>query len=166
MPEARKALDTLLEHLEQKIEVIEKAASDEIEELDRAAAEERSGMDLGDDIDGELRERLRTKEKQIEKEKNKIKEDKNSKVGVLARSCSQVWIIYMQFMRRSEVCRKKKLSIDMSVHSTVSSFYANVYFAGNQKCSQHLQQSTQICPCHLPRLRGVRYVFRRYRVVM
>ncbi|CAO3666397.1 unnamed protein product [Umbelopsis ramanniana] len=102
VPEARKALDTLLEHIEQKIEVIEKAASEEIEELDRAAAEERSGMDLGDDIDGELRERLRTKEKQVEKEKNKIKEDKNSKVGVLARSCSQVWIIYMQFMRRSE----------------------------------------------------------------
>jgi F0F1-type ATP synthase membrane subunit b/b' len=107
VPEARKALDTLLEHIEQKIEVIEKAASQEIEELDRAAAEERSGMDLGDDIDGELRERLRTKEKQVEKEKNKIKEDKNSKVGVLARSCSQVWIIYMQFMRRSEVCRKR-----------------------------------------------------------
>lgn len=104
IPEARKALDTLLEHLTQKIEVIEKAASDETEELSRVAAEERSAMDLGDDIDGELRERLRAKEKQVEKEKNKIKEEKDEKIAVLAKASSQVWIIYMQFMRRSEVC--------------------------------------------------------------
>lgn len=84
--------------------MIEKAASDETEELSRVAAEERSAMDLGDDIDGELRERLRAKEKQIEKEKNKIKEEKDEKIAVLAKACSQVWIIYMQFMRRSEVC--------------------------------------------------------------
>lgn len=102
IPEARKALDTLLEHLTQKIQVIETAASEETEELNRVAAEERSAMDLGDDIDGELRERLRAREKQVEKEKNKIKEEKDANIAVLAKACSQVWIIYIQFMRRSE----------------------------------------------------------------
>ncbi|GAB5590553.1 mRNA 3'-end-processing protein rna14 [Umbelopsis nana] len=102
IPEARKALDTLLEHLTQKIQVIEAAASEETEELNRVAAEERSAMDLGDDIDGELRERLRAREKQVEKEKNMIKEEKDAKIAVLAKACSQVWIIYIQFMRRSE----------------------------------------------------------------
>jgi gas vesicle protein len=102
-PEGRKTFDTLLEHLIEKINILEKEASDEIEELTKAAAEERANMDLGDDIDGELRERLRSREKEIEKEKSKIKTEKDSKVAVLARSCSQVWITYMQYARRSEV---------------------------------------------------------------
>jgi cleavage stimulation factor subunit 3 len=67
-PEGRKTFDTLLEHLIEKINILEKEASDEIEELTKAAAEERANMDLGDDIDGELRERLRSREKEIEKE--------------------------------------------------------------------------------------------------
>ncbi|KAL0088583.1 hypothetical protein F4703DRAFT_1518820 [Phycomyces blakesleeanus] len=100
--EARQAFDSLLEQLDQDIEKLKSTAQKSVEKLQQEAEEEKSGMNLSDDIDGELREQLRQREKQIKKEQDEIEERVKEQVDGVARSCSLVWIMYMRFARRSD----------------------------------------------------------------
>ncbi|KAI9316273.1 hypothetical protein BX666DRAFT_1949031 [Dichotomocladium elegans] len=102
LDDARQTFDSLLEHLDQDIDKIKAVAQEEIDKIQRDADEERMGMNLSDDIDGEVREQLRTREKQVKKEQEEIEERMKAQVHKLAKGCSLVWISYMRFARRTE----------------------------------------------------------------
>lgn len=103
LDEARQTFDSLLEHLDKDIEKIKTRAQSEIDKIQKEADEEKANMNLSDDIDGELREQLRTREKQIKKEQEAVEERMKKEVDVIAKACSLVWISYMRFARRTEV---------------------------------------------------------------
>ncbi|KAG0174771.1 mRNA 3'-end-processing protein rna14 [Apophysomyces sp. BC1015] len=100
--DARKAFESLLERLDQDVEKIKSGAQKEVDRLQQEADEERAALKLTDDIDGELREQLRQREKQVKKEQDEIEKQCKEQVDVIARGCSLVWIHYMQFARRTE----------------------------------------------------------------
>ncbi|KAF7724317.1 mRNA 3'-end-processing protein rna14 [Apophysomyces ossiformis] len=102
LTDARKAFESLLERLDQDVEKIKSGAQKEIDRLQQEADEERAGLKLTDDIDGELREQLRQREKQVKKEQDEVEKQCKEQVDVIAKSCSLVWINYMQFARRTE----------------------------------------------------------------
>lgn len=103
LDDARQAFDSLLETLEKDINNIKEVANGEIAKLHKEAEEERASMNLSDDIDGELREQLRSREKHVKKEQDAIEKKMNEQVEVIARSGSLVWISYMRFARRTDV---------------------------------------------------------------
>jgi len=100
--EARSAFESLISHLNSEIERIEESAEEAIANVNKAgeaAKEEFSGMEL----DGEMREQLRTKEKERDKERAKIEETKKKEIDAVAKGVGLVCIMYMRFARRSEV---------------------------------------------------------------
>lgn len=102
LDDARQAYDSLLETLEKDINSIKEAGNAEIAKLHKEAEEEKASMNLSDDIDGELREQLRSREKHVKKEQDAIEKKMNEQVEVIARSGSLVWISYMRFARRTD----------------------------------------------------------------
>jgi hypothetical protein len=60
-------------------------------------------LNLSDDIDGELREQMRARQRNIKKEQDQIEGRTKEQVDVLARASSLVWICYMRFARRTDV---------------------------------------------------------------
>jgi cleavage stimulation factor subunit 3 len=103
LDEARSAFDSLLEQLNQNVEKLRESVQQEIQEIQENAEQERAEMNLGDDVDGELREQLRTRERQIKKKQDALELDLQKKVDVIMQQCSMVWIAYMRFARRTEV---------------------------------------------------------------
>lgn len=103
LDDARQAFDSLLEHLEKNIEKHTATAQAEIEKIQKEADEERANMNLSDDIDGEVREQLRARDRQIKKEQDEVENKMKEKIDALSRACSLVWICYMRFARRTEV---------------------------------------------------------------
>lgn len=103
LDDARQAFDSLVLNLDQNIENLKQAAQQEIAKLHQDAEEERASMNLTDDIDGELREQLRGREKSVKKLQEEIESKLNDQVNVIARATSLVWICYMRFARRTDV---------------------------------------------------------------
>ncbi|KAI8974454.1 hypothetical protein BDB01DRAFT_844804 [Pilobolus umbonatus] len=108
LDDAKQAFDSLIENLDKEIEDLKQAAEKDISRLDHEADEERSSLKLSEDVDGELREQLRTKEKQVRKEQEEIRSKLNEQIEVLARASSLVWICYMRFARRTEGIRSAR----------------------------------------------------------
>ncbi|ORZ09158.1 hypothetical protein BCR42DRAFT_334731 [Absidia repens] len=102
LDETRSAFDSLLEQLNQNVEKLKTSVQQEISDIQQNAEQERANMNLGDDVDGELREQLRTRERQIKKKQDTLEEDLKEKVDAIMRQCSLVWIAYMRFARRTE----------------------------------------------------------------
>jgi cleavage stimulation factor subunit 3 len=103
LDEARSSFDALLEHLDKDIEKLRTSVQLEIENIQQHAEQERASMNLGDDVDGELREQLRTRERQVKKEQDKLEDKLKADVDAIMRQCSLVWIAYMRFARRTDV---------------------------------------------------------------
>ncbi|CAO3599627.1 unnamed protein product [Absidia cylindrospora] len=102
LDETRSAFDSLLEQLNQNVEKLKTSVQQEIHDIQQNAEQERANMNLGDDVDGELREQLRARERQIKKKQDTLEEDLKEKVDAIMRQCSLVWIAYMRFARRTE----------------------------------------------------------------
>ncbi|KAI7859182.1 hypothetical protein BDC45DRAFT_543564 [Circinella umbellata] len=102
LDDARQAFDVLLEHLDKDIEKIKDAAQQEMDKIQQEADEEKNNMNLNDDIDGEIREQLRVRERQVKKDQEEVETKMNEQVDGLAKGCSLVWINYMRFARRTE----------------------------------------------------------------
>jgi cleavage stimulation factor subunit 3 len=103
LDDARQAFDSLVESLDKDIENLKQVSQQEIANLHQEAEEERASLNLSDDIDGELREQLRSREKHVKKEQEEIEARLNEQVEVIARASSLVWINYMRFARRTDV---------------------------------------------------------------
>ena len=108
LEDARQAFDALVENLDKDIENLKQVAQQEIAKLTQDAEDERAALNLSDDIDGELREQLRTREKAVKKEQDAIEKKLREQVEVIARAGSLVWICYMRFARRTDVKYFKK----------------------------------------------------------
>lgn len=119
LDDARQAFDSLVENLDKDIESLKEVAQAEIAKLHQEAEEEKASMNLSDDIDGELREQLRTREKHVKKEQEAIEKTLNEKVDVIARAGSLVWINYMKFARRTDVSKKKHKRKMYTAHSSI-----------------------------------------------
>lgn len=105
LDDARQAFDLLIENLDKDIDNLKEASKQEIAKRHQEAEEERASLNLSDDIDGELREQLRSREKHVKKEQEAIEVKLNEQVDVIARAGSLVWINYMRFARRTDVSR-------------------------------------------------------------
>ncbi|CAO3673036.1 unnamed protein product [Rhizopus microsporus] len=100
--EARQVYNDLVDRLEKEHEELKETAQKEISKLQQEAEEERTAMNLSDDIDGEVREQLRIREKNVKKKQSEVEAKMNEEVNVIARAGSLVWICYMRFARRTE----------------------------------------------------------------
>lgn len=105
LDDARQAFDLLIENLDKDIDNLKETSKQEIAKRHQEAEEERASLNLSDDIDGELREQLRSREKHVKKEQEAIEAKLNEQVDVIARAGSLVWINYMRFARRTDVSR-------------------------------------------------------------
>lgn len=105
LDDARQAFDLLIENLDKDIDNLKEASKQDIAKRHQEAEEERASLNLSDDIDGELREQLRSREKHVKKEQEAIEAKLNEQVDVIARAGSLVWINYMRFARRTDVSR-------------------------------------------------------------
>lgn len=134
MEDARQAFDALILNLDQEIENLKQVAQQEIAKLQHEAEEERASMNLSDDIDGEVREQLRGREKNVKKLQDEIESKLNEQVNVIARATSLVWICYMRFARRTDVSssfngtKGKKREVHHLIYITKKKI-------GYQKCS-------------------------------
>lgn len=108
----------LVDRLEKEHEEVKQTAQKEISKLQQEAEEERTAMNLSDDIDGEVREQLRIREKNVKKKQSEVEAKMNEEVNVIARAGSLVWICYMRFARRTEVggerCQIVRQEINLS----------------------------------------------------
>lgn len=102
LDEARQAFDSLLDTLEKKMNKHKEAAKTEIERIQREAEEERASLNLSEDIDGELREQLRVRERQVKKAQDEVEAHTNEQIDEVARASALVWVNYMLFARRTE----------------------------------------------------------------
>ncbi|KAG1091487.1 hypothetical protein G6F42_019418 [Rhizopus arrhizus] len=102
LDDARQAYDQLVTTLEKNIEELKANAKQQIDKLHEEAEVERASLNLSDDIDGEVREQLRSREKHVKKEQDAIEKKLNDQVEVIARGGSLVWINYMRFARRTD----------------------------------------------------------------
>ncbi|KAI8148365.1 hypothetical protein BJV82DRAFT_263631 [Fennellomyces sp. T-0311] len=102
LDDARQAYDSLLERLDKEIEKYRVSAQEEMDKIQHDADEERTSLNLSDDIDGEVREQLRARERQVKKEQEEVENRMKEQVNGLAKGCSLVWISYMRFARRTE----------------------------------------------------------------
>ncbi|KAF1803012.1 hypothetical protein FB192DRAFT_1421002 [Mucor lusitanicus] len=102
LDDARQAYDQLVTTLDKNIEDLKATAKQQIDKLHEEAEAERASLNLSDDIDGEVREQLRSREKHVKKEQDAIEKKLNDQVDVIARGGSLVWINYMRFARRTD----------------------------------------------------------------
>ncbi|ORY94721.1 hypothetical protein BCR43DRAFT_494490 [Syncephalastrum racemosum] len=102
LDEARQAFDSLLDTLEKKMNKHKEAAKAEVERIQKEAEEERANLNLSDDIDGELREQLRVRERQVKKAQDEVEAHTNEQIDEVARASALVWVNYMAFARRTE----------------------------------------------------------------
>ncbi|KAI8384710.1 uncharacterized protein BYT42DRAFT_592831 [Radiomyces spectabilis] len=123
LDEAKKAFDNLLERLDEDIAKLKSAAQKEVDKLKQEAEEERANMNLGDDIDGELKEQLREREKQLKKEQDEIEDRMKEQVDVIARACSLVWICYMRFARRTDGIKSARVVFSRARKATNRTYH-------------------------------------------
>ncbi|KAI8967565.1 hypothetical protein BDF20DRAFT_829300 [Mycotypha africana] len=126
LDDARETYEQLISSLDKEIEEIREKAQAEIAKLEKQAEEERASMNLSDDIDGELREQLRTREKRIKKEQEARKKDSDEKIEVLARGGSLVWINYMRFARRTDGIKSARALFSRARKATNCTYHVYV----------------------------------------
>ncbi|KAI9304476.1 hypothetical protein BJ944DRAFT_256292 [Cunninghamella echinulata] len=102
LDEAKQGFDSILENLDNEIEKLKESVQVEVNKLTQRLEQERASMNLGDDIDGELREQLREKERRIKKEQDELEDQLKEQVDDIMQRCSLVWIAYMRFARRTD----------------------------------------------------------------
>lgn len=152
LDEARSSFDALLEHLDKDIENLRASVQQEIEDIQQHAEQERANMNLGDDVDGELREQLRTRERQVKKEQDKLEEKLKADVDAIMRQCSLVWIAYMRFARRTDVsisCRDRSIA-----QRTVPRMILTP-FLGYQSSKDTVLESSQVSQSNISRVCGL-----------
>lgn len=110
--EARQVYNNLIEKLDKDREDLKEATEKEITKLQQEAEDERASLNLSDDIDGEMREQLRVREKNVKKKQEEVRAKMNEEADIIARAGSLVWICYMRFARRTEVKGNKKKKKD------------------------------------------------------
>ncbi|ORX58833.1 Suf-domain-containing protein [Hesseltinella vesiculosa] len=98
----RETYDTLLEKLDQEIAEHQKQAAEQVDRLQQDLAEEISDMNLGEDVDGELREQVRGRERQVKREQDDVQDRAKKHTLDVSRQCTTVWIAYMRMARRTE----------------------------------------------------------------
>ena len=106
--EARQVYNNLIEKLDKDREDLKEATEKEIAKLQQEAEDDRASLNLSDDIDGEMREQLRVREKNVKKKQEEVRAKMNEEADIIARAGSLVWICYMRFARRTEVKGSKK----------------------------------------------------------
>ncbi|KAG1139413.1 hypothetical protein G6F37_009687 [Rhizopus arrhizus] len=100
--EARQVYNNLIEKLDKDREDLKEATEKEIAKLQQEAEDDRASLNLSDDIDGEMREQLRVREKNVKKKQEEVRAKMNEEADIIARAGSLVWICYMRFARRTE----------------------------------------------------------------
>ncbi|KAG2229913.1 hypothetical protein INT48_008288 [Thamnidium elegans] len=126
LDDARQAFDALVENLERDIENLKQTSQQEIAKIHQEAEEERASLNLSDDIDGELREQLRSREKHVKKAQEEIEQKLNEQVNVIARSGSLVWICYMRFARRTDGIKSARALFSRARKSTNCTYHVYV----------------------------------------
>ncbi|KAI8071752.1 hypothetical protein BC940DRAFT_293627 [Gongronella butleri] len=102
MDDVKVAYDALLERLDQQAIKAQKDAQDQVDQLQQELTQEISDMNLGDDVDGELREKVRARERQVKREQEDIQLQGKKRVEDISRQCTMIWIAYMRMERRVE----------------------------------------------------------------
>lgn len=126
LDEARQAYDQLVTTLDKNIEDLKQAAQQEINKLHEEADVERASLNLSDDIDGEVREQLRSREKHVKKEQDAIEKKLNDQVEVIARGGSLVWINYMRFARRTDGIKSARALFSRARKATNCTYHVYV----------------------------------------
>ncbi|KAI9481634.1 MAG: hypothetical protein EXX96DRAFT_219923 [Benjaminiella poitrasii] len=126
LDDVRQAYDQLLNRLDEDIDQIKKTAQEEIDRLQQEADQERASMNLSDDIDGELREQLRAREREVKREQETIETKMKERVEVIARACSLVWINYMRFARRTEGIKSARALFSRARKAANSTYHVYV----------------------------------------
>ncbi|KAI8358476.1 hypothetical protein EDC96DRAFT_465074 [Choanephora cucurbitarum] len=126
LDEAREAYDQLVAHLESKSEQLKSASQQEIARLMQEAEEERASMNLSDDIDGELREQLRSRERHVKREQEAIETQLNEQMDAIARAGSLVWINYMRFARRTDGIKSARALFSRARKATNCTYHVYV----------------------------------------
>ncbi|KAI9250734.1 hypothetical protein BY458DRAFT_444684 [Sporodiniella umbellata] len=100
--EARQIYDDLINKLDEQSTQLKENCQKEIAKLQEDADEERASMNLSDDIDGEVREQLRTRERSVKRKQEEVESKTEEEADVIARAGSLVWVCFMRFARRTE----------------------------------------------------------------
>lgn len=124
--EARKAYESLLQNIQTQIEEIEKSTVDEVNILMKTSADNVSEDENPLDLDGETREQLRIKEKELEKERTKIEESKRHEINEFSQAYSLVWIMLMRFTRRTEGIKSARLIFSKARKSIYCTYHVFV----------------------------------------
>ncbi|RCH78818.1 mRNA 3'-end-processing protein rna14, partial [Rhizopus stolonifer] len=78
------------------------------------------------DIDGELREQLRSKERHAKREQEAVEKKLNEQVEVIARAGSLVWINYMRFARRTDGIKSARALFSKARKATNCTYHVYV----------------------------------------
>ncbi|CAG8511165.1 16461_t:CDS:10, partial [Racocetra persica] len=124
--ESRKAYESLLLNIQYQIEEIEKSTADEIKALMKNSTDNVSEDENTLDMDGETREQLRIKEKELEKERSKVEESRQHEIDELSRAYSLVWIMLMRFTRRTEGIKSARLIFSKARKSNYCTYHVFV----------------------------------------
>ncbi|CAO3662322.1 unnamed protein product [Rhizopus stolonifer] len=100
--EARQIYNDLINKLDEQSDQLKETCQNEVAQLQQDADEERASLNLTDDIDGEIREQLRSKERSVKKKQEEVESKMNEEADVIARAGSLVWVCFMRFARRTE----------------------------------------------------------------
>ncbi|KAI8371023.1 hypothetical protein BD560DRAFT_454479 [Blakeslea trispora] len=126
LDEAREAYDQLTANLDKESEALKSTSQQEIARITQEAEEERAAMNLSDDIDGELREQLRSRERHVKREQEAIESKLNEQVDAIARAGSLVWINYMRFARRSDGIKSARALFSRARKATNCTYHVYV----------------------------------------
>ncbi|CAG8648308.1 4181_t:CDS:10 [Dentiscutata erythropus] len=125
--ETRKAYESLLSNVQTQIEESEKSTADEINALMKTSSADSVSEDENTlDLDGETREQLRIKEKELERERTKIEESRRHEIDELSRAYSLVWIMLMRFTRRIEGIKSARLIFSKARKSNYCTYHVFV----------------------------------------
>ncbi|KAL1924490.1 uncharacterized protein VTP21DRAFT_4144 [Calcarisporiella thermophila] len=101
--ECHTAFESILNNLTKVIEEVKSNTEAELKALEAQLAEaEKESDEKNMELDGEMRERLREKEREKDVGRSAIEERQKEQIDALARGCSLVWIMYMNFAKRAE----------------------------------------------------------------